>query len=255
MNVQDGGRPAVELVGLLGRIASDPRRTDELHRLLGGYCHDSRNILNSLKMCLYLGRRSGGACVDDRWVDVEACYGEIEWFIDRLHQLCRPTPLTPVRAPLDLLFEERREVWSRDLEAWGRRLALAPPTVPAEGSFDPMRLGAALDDLVAWRARRGIPGADLRVSWASIDSASALEVCWSERTPGDLKTADTAGGQPAARPGQRDSHALDLLCLPMLTRIVTLHGGTVETSERDGWRLRMHWPTSPCTSPGVIRPC
>src|SRR6478735_1221713 len=90
-----------DLSGRLLRIAADPERTEHLHRVLGWYCHESRNFLNSLKMSLYLARRMGDGPAAALWAEVEATYTELERFVDRLHQLCRPSPITPVRLPLD----------------------------------------------------------------------------------------------------------------------------------------------------------
>jgi hypothetical protein len=229
---------------LLGRIVSDPRRTSHLHGVLGWYCHESRNLLNSLKMSIYLAKRIGGVPAVGPWAGVEARYGEVERYIDRLHRLCRPVDLCPVRVPLDLLIEEKREVWSRDLSACGRGLELERPAEPALGSFDPSLLGAALDDLVAWRVQHGVPGSMLRVSWGVCTRDAEFDVRWSE-------AAGTGPSPPCADRPLRDPEcgdALSLFSLPFLSRIVTLHGGTVESSEHDGWQLRMRWPTDTRTS-------
>ena len=244
MTAHDGDPSRGSLPLLLGRIVSDPRRTSHLHGVLGWYCHESRNLLNSVKMSIYLAKRTGGVPAEGPWADVEARYGEVERYIDRLHRLCRPLYLSPVRVPLDMLFEEKREAWSRELSACGRGLELERPAEPAVGSFDPSLLGAALDDLVAWRARRGAPGCTLRVSWGVCTHDAVFDVRW-------LEVAGTAPSPPRADRPISDPECgdvLSLFSLPFLNRIVTLHGGTVESSEHDGWQLRMRWPTDTRTS-------
>jgi hypothetical protein len=226
---------------LLRRIASDPRRTNHLHGVLGWYCHESRNFLNCLKMSMYLAKRARGDSGAVAWADVESSYDELERSIDRLHRLCRPTPLNPVCAPLGLLFEERRAAWSQVLSACGRRLGLDAPAGAAVGSFDPTLLGLALDDLVAWRAQVGAPGSALRVSWSADPATAEFDVVWSEPAVVGRPARD------AERSAAGDGVAQPVFCIPLLTRIVTLHGGTVETSEREGWQLRMRWPRDAST--------
>lgn len=238
MTSHDREPPNPGLARLLGRVASDHRRADHLHQILRWYCHESRNSLNSLKMSIYLAKRTGGASAAVAWADVEARYDELERYVDRLHRLCRPTALSPIRAPLDLLFEERREAWRSELAARGLRLELQSPASPAVGSFDPALLGAALDDLVSWRARLGVPGTAVRLGWSA--EADTLHVDWSE-----------PGGRPRRRRPQVQGgpDALSVFCLPLLTRVVTLHGGTVKASERGCWRLELRWPSTAAGTP------
>ena len=58
------------LADSLSRVVVDPARIAELHEVLGPFCHKSRNILNSLKISLYLAHRQeprgvGGIFFDD----------------------------------------------------------------------------------------------------------------------------------------------------------------------------------------------
>jgi hypothetical protein len=241
MKTPSGESTHSDLSALLVRIVVDPRRTEHLHGLLGWYCHETRNILNSLKMCIYLVKRENGGVAVGGLADLEPRYGDLERFVDRLHQLCRPMPLCRVRAPFDLLIHERCMVWSQILGARGRRLRLKGPADPAMCSFDPTRLGTALDDLVAWRARCGRRDSDLFVSWGTDAARESIEVAWTETPvdPGADRTRVSRSDEESDVP-----EALAILSLPMLTRVVTLHGGTVEASERAGWQLRMRWPTN-----------
>src|SRR5262249_9029856 len=126
-------------------------------------------------------------------------------------------------------------------------LILDPPREPAVGSFDPGRLGPALDDLVAWRAKACPPGCDVRLSWRG--GEGAFHVLWRERL---YRSSAADVGHPPEGGGGAPAH-LALLALPVLTRVLPLHGGSVEVAEHEGWQLHMRWPldlgtTSPDTS-------
>jgi hypothetical protein len=259
MNGLTASDPAREsLTRLLSSIARNPEQTTHLHGILGSYCHECRNILNGLKLSFYLAKRNGSGCGADAglWHEVEPRYLEVERFIDRLHQLCRPVPVSPVKLSLNLLFEERNDHWKRALASAGRPLILEPPAEPVVGSFDPGRFASAFDDVVAWRARVGLPGTPLRISWCCTDGQ--FDVRWSEpRSEGvearaDLSSELTAplDAVPAVSDDDRPG-ALDVLCIPLLTRIVALHGGTLDTNDdpRDGWQLRLRWPLDSRTPP------
>jgi hypothetical protein len=129
------------------------------------------------------------------------------------------------------LIEERRAGWSEALAARRRRLELAPPPLPPVGDFDPARLGQAFDDLVAWRAGAGAPGSALRLAWGV--QGGSFVVRWDE----------PAGSGPGPGPGPDDGlGAQAVRVVPLLTRIMTLHGGSVEATARDGWQLTLRWP-------------
>src|SRR5262245_20467323 len=96
--------PEPGVAELLLRVAKDPVQTESLYRVLGPFCHQYRNVLNSLKMSLYLVNRAGGLKDSDAWVTIEERYAAVEALIERVHQLCRPMSVSPVRLPLHLLF-------------------------------------------------------------------------------------------------------------------------------------------------------
>ena len=52
-----GASPLDGLTPLLCRIVSDPAQLESLHEVLGGFCHQSRNLLNSLKLSIYLATK------------------------------------------------------------------------------------------------------------------------------------------------------------------------------------------------------
>jgi hypothetical protein len=237
--------PPGDLAAIFGRIAADPERTGHLHRVLGPFCHESRNILNGIKMSLYLASRCGGPARSFDPGELAKLYETLERYIDRIHQLCRPVRVQPVRLPLDLLFEERRVLWERQLEAARVRLVFEGPDTPLTVSLEPGLLGRALDDLVVWRARHAPQGGVATLSWQA--ERDSVLVQWSEHTPGG-EAAVTPGRSQSPTPTGSDApdavglDALELFAIPILTRVVALHGGSLETADRDGWRLRVRWP-------------
>jgi hypothetical protein len=222
-----------------------------LHGILGGFCHQYRNHLNSLKMSLYLACGPDSGTPSAVWREVEPRYTEVERFIDRLQLICRPTHLSLVRLALDLLIEERQGGWSDGLAARGRSLLLRPPEVVLVGEFDPTRLAQGLDDLVSWRAAVGDPATDLRLTWSS--EGGLFHLVWDEPAqvePGSGPRACRGfevGGDPTENDGDR-SASLCALTLPLLTRIISLHGGTVGTTSGESWRLDLRWPLDVSTS-------
>jgi hypothetical protein len=242
--------PGDELTGLLTRIASDPALTCHLHRVLGPFCHECRNILHGLKLSLYLAGRKADPSEEGPWKEMEARYSTLETLIDRVQQISRPSPFQPVRLPLHLLFDDRRAVWDRELAASGRRLAFKPPAAPVVAVFDPCRLGRAFDDLVAWRARQGAPGSALTLSWFVNEDSICVE--WSECAGSGQRDRQGRTGCPgsqslpnagrACEPDADGPDPLSLLALPLITRVASQHGGAVETDDRKGWRLGFRWP-------------
>jgi hypothetical protein len=191
-----------------------------------------------MKMSFYLVSRYDPAGTFVDWSDLEWRYLGVERFFDRLGLLCRPFPLNPVRLPLTLLFEERRPGWTAAVAARGRHLVYEIPQTPPIGDFDPARLGQGLDDLVAWRARTGRRGTDLRVAWRV--EGDSFRVDWDEPQDPDFRATDESKGQGAA--DSRGADTLNCLALPFITRVTSLHGGTVILATQPVWRLSMTWP-------------
>jgi hypothetical protein len=215
------------------RAAADPAERDRLHELLGGFCHQCRNTLNSMKLSLYLAKRGSDTKRRAVWSDLEPRYMAVEQFIERLQLIVRPMALTPVRLALSLLFEERGGAWSATMAASGRTLTCVSPPDPVVVSFDPFHLGHALDGLVAWRAAAGPPGTEASLHWWVDRGRSYLE--WSETV--------TNTERPAAT---RD----EALVLPLLGRVATAHGGSFSIDARDGLLIRLNWPVDAFTHPG-----
>lgn len=248
---------AEALASSLALAADDPFKADQLHTIFGKFCHDFRNLLNSLRMSLYLARRATGPDREAAWLDLEPRYSIVERFIDRFHLICRPMNLSFVKLPLDVLFDDRKTAWSQLLLSRGRNLILVAPSGLTVGDFDPMRLGSGFDDLVAWRAVAGGPQTDLRVRWST--DARSFRVDWDEPPCSKpLGLDDPSRENPPPIPLEAD--LLAALTLPLLTKIMSSHGGSLQTGGSDGdrWRLNLRWPldarhtlreATPCSAP------
>jgi hypothetical protein len=229
----------------LTRIVGDPDRVAALHQILGPFCHQSRNILNSLKISLYLAHRKDtpekSATGEIRvWEDVEERYRVVEGLYDRLQMMWRPLTLTLVSMSLSLLLEDRRRAWVADFAAHGRGLDMRLAGKADAGEYDPHWLGLALDAFVAWRASAGERGREAELRWSTRGGQFHLE--WLEPpSPSNPSTAPVTGeGAPAA--ATRASDRPEPLALPYLSRVIAAHGGILELLEPAGCHLRLCWP-------------
>jgi hypothetical protein len=217
-----------ELARALVPIASDPARTKALYHLLGDYCHAIRNRLNCLKIGLYLARLEDEQSPQPAWDKIESVYGGVERFVQQLQSVCRPLSLAPIQLTVGTLLEDRRPSWDRRLEPRGLHLNWTPPAREATGTFDPMRLGDALDTLVDWRADKGPSGATIELSWGAV--AEYLTLNWLESKP---STARAEEMQPAS------------LALPILTRVLSAHGGALRLRKTAAFGVELRWPINP----------
>jgi len=219
------------------RIVQDPAQLNGLHSLMGPYCHQSRNLLNGLKIAMYIarsrerscGERSGGG---PEWEDLDRLYQAVEQRFDRLQTICRPMIVTLVRLPFSLLVEERRGTWVDRFSSRERVLDLIAPE-PGEdggGDYDPNSLGLALDAFVLWRAEAGMKGQGAQFRWWTRRGRIHLEWVESPRKSTQRARAVTADGLSTP------------LALPLLIRVITAHGGSFERIDPDGRRLRLSWP-------------
>jgi hypothetical protein len=224
----DGTGSVEGLGGALLGIALDPGRVGELHQLLERYVHRFRNRLNCMKMSLYLARRleTGDRIAD--WVELEARYRTIEQFMDQLQHFCGAMSLKPIRAPLGMFLDERRDTWVQGLSARGRVLEFVPPEEPAVGEFDPSRLGQCLDALADWRSRVGPPESAVRVRWWQ--QQEHFHLIWEEPGARLQEEPTSRGDGPTS------------LALPMVARVMAAHQGTLEIGHRGGVRLGLRWP-------------
>lgn len=220
--------PANELTTSLFRIATDPVQTESLHKLLGAFCHQCRNVLNSMKLSLYLAKREHPPASPNFWSEFEPGYLAVEQFYDRLQAICRPMALTPIKASLELLIDDRRNAWVSAMGERQRSLAIVAPPEPAIGQFDPVRLGEGLDVFIHWRARVGPSNTPAELSWSCADGRFLLE--WIEQGGGPTISSESQDGGPA------------VLSLPFLARVISAHGGTLDLNFTQGLHLRIQWP-------------
>jgi hypothetical protein len=210
------------------RAVSDTRSVGSLYEILGGFCHKCRNTLNCLKLSLYLAQRQASPDTFAMLRELEPHYRAVEQVFERLQLICRPMALAPVKLDLALLIEQHQRSWKEWMGTNHRRLELCSPEVPAVGEFDPNRLGQGLDALIAWRAEAGDPNTPARLDWRT--EAQQFRIDWREQTTGALESAE------------RDPEASTSLALPLLSRVVTAHGGRVELRTSDELRIGLSWP-------------
>lgn len=217
-----------DLAGSLFRIAANPEMVTELHQIMGGFCHQCRNTLNSLRLSLYLANRDSSAATIPAWSDLESHYRSVERMFDRLQTICRPMRLTPIRASLSLVIDQHWAEWVAAMGATGGLLERIAPAGPDVGDFDPIRLAEGLDAFVRWRAREGTPGQRAELRWVVSDGRFAL--LWSE------------SGSSAGAACEDGLERADSLALPLLARVISAHGGTLDLSLRNGLHLGASWP-------------
>ena len=216
------------LSGELLRVVADPSKVEDLYRILGEYCHLIRNRLNSLNLGMYLARRTGPAAGGTPWPELDRRCTDLEQFIERLQTICRPMRLSPFQGTIELLVQHLAPAWERAFAARRIRLEMHPPRRPAVGTFDLIRLGQGLDALAAWRCKALPPGSAVRLDWRSADEDLVLE--WVERVDPEAMT-DRGREEP-------DSS----LALPLLARILSVHGGRLHLTRDGGIRLELRWP-------------
>src|SRR3954454_8447774 len=89
----------------LMEIARDPSLRDHVYEHLGEYCHQFRNRLNSLKLCLYLAKRHSCETGLSGFGILEEHYSSLERSIDLIQTICRPMSISPSSLGLDLLID------------------------------------------------------------------------------------------------------------------------------------------------------
>lgn len=224
-----------DLARSLAELVRDPDRVAALYGSLGDQCHRWRNMLNALKLSLHLARRACGEAERAFWAEVDVRYRTLETFLEDLQFVCRPADLKPIRIPLGAFVADRRATWTERVAARGGTLDLAtdpPAATAAVVDLDLLRMTRAFDAFVAWRAEAAAPG-PFRLAvcaegpWARLD--------WREGRAGPRAAAAEPPGNPSS------------LALPMLARVLALHGGDLE-ARRDGgpalYRFRMPLATA-----------
>ena len=191
----------------------------------------SAGILStSLKLSLYLAKRESKLPASDVLGELEVCYLDVEQLFDRLQLICRPMKVTPIRALLALLIEERRRTWTDVMSADEGELTLFPPHESDVGDFDPVRLTESLDAFVhcvlrlaKLAARRCFDG----------ESGTVASSC-NGTNPAAGKLAGVTPGEPHPDP----------LSSPFLARVITAHGGRRRSTCMKDCGSRPHGPSS-----------
>lgn len=214
----------------LMEIAQNSTVRHAVYEHLGEYCHQVRNRLNSLKLCLYLAKRNACESSSPEIHSLESGYASLERTVDLIQTLCRPMPISLALLGIDLLIDDRRPIWTRHAAELDVEVECLPPSDRAVAKFDPDRMGHALDVLVRWRLAELGPGSSARLTWR-IDRGRAL-VTWQEM----------ANPSTLSHPRYEPSH---VWALPLITRIAEGHWGVVRILPGDRWRLDLDWPVAP----------
>ncbi len=211
------------------KVAADPDRVAQLYGIFREFCHEVRNELQKINLSLYIARPLTGGCISP-WDEVEGRYRHLERLVDQFQTICRPLTIVPIRSELGGLIVERWAAWSAVLETGGRRLELDPPTDPPIGCFDPIRMTFALDALAAWRAEVGEVGSTVHLGWGG--DAEELRITWREDGVAIMDPRDGASDRPAT------------LALPLIARVLSVHGGALEVETRGDLAFILRWPSS-----------
>lgn len=221
----------------LVRIAASPDQAGYLHSVLGDYCHQSRNILHSLKMRLYLTRNR--AEPSPTWQDADDRYQSLERTFERLQSICQPINCHHVCLPFGLLVEDRRRGWESTLARGGVRLVLDSPNTNRPVRFDPSRLGQALDEIVAWRSVVAT-GGELRLAW--YHDVDGTEVRWENAPGGGIEAATPP--LPHCKSAAAEDATRGAMAVAYLGRLMSLAGGDL-TTVGSPWSLVLRWPNTP----------
>jgi hypothetical protein len=226
------------LCDALLQFVDDDERIDRLRQWLSGFNHRCRNLLNGMKMSLYLVKRCAKQPLPDRWVELEQTYHSIEQLFDRLQLIYRPMSVTHIRASFGSLVSDRKSSWREKFATSGGVLEFRAPDHESQGEFDPMLLTLGFDAFVAWRASSAIPKQHAQLSWQTVEGH--FEVVWQEsrRTPRASHRRSRCPTTTRNPLGQ----TIHSLALPLLTRVAAVHHGTIEWIHEPVVKAHIRWP-------------
>lgn len=211
---------------LLSIVANDDLR-QSVYEHVGEYCHQCRNQLNSLKLCLYLARRQTPPPMRSGLDQLEQRYSALERSIEMIQILCRPLQLVLTTLPFELLIDDRSGQWSQVAAAHEVEFTCRGPGPSAPVVFDPERIGQALDSLVQWRIGRLPRDSSVRLTWSV--SADRITLVWHEEPPRGTAFAAPVEGE-------------DVWSLPTIQRIVEAHQGAVILRSGSSAEVEISWP-------------
>ncbi len=224
----------------------DDGQLEPLRQALSGFNHRCRNMLNSMKMGFYLTKRAATGPLPERWDELNRTYIEVERLFDLIQSIYRTMSLTLVRRPFGAIVEERRLCWVAAFDRHDLTLRIEPPDEEEAGEFDAMRLSAALDAFVSWRAESLAPGGEAVLSWTT--TPGGFEVEWAE------SASAMFDGTPRRPTSAHESLASTTrsLALPLLARVVAEHRGRLDWSPRPRVQASLRWPLTAATDHGRI---
>jgi hypothetical protein len=247
MSPQPHNGPAEE--GLARLTLSPVENSDcvgNLREMLSSFNHRCRNSLNGIKMSLYLFKRELGGPTPGSLGELERSYHQLEVFFDWLQMIYRPLSLTLIRSPLGRFIDERLPSWRSRFSARGRSLDLAPPADDLPGDFDPMFLGLGLDAIVTWRADASEANVKAILSWRIADGS--LEIRWEERRLANGSLSHEHDREAAHR--SVPDFRVNSLAQVLLKRIISAHGGSLDTTYDPTFVMALRWPRLQVCEPG-----
>jgi hypothetical protein len=234
-------RPPVEgLSDSLLPVINDAEKCDQLREILRGFSHRCRNSLNGMKLGMYLCKRESPGPPSPVWRDLEQTYELIERTLERLQLIYGEMNLTLIESNLGSMIAEREASWRRSFAERGKTLVIDHPSSDGPGQFDPTYLGLGLDALVVWRAEASPVRTRARLGWRCQDDQFLIQWHEEKSTPRDDRHASEPPG--LTNPPERPQRQVDMLTLPLLSRIIRAHDGRLRTAPKSNPPLHINWP-------------
>lgn len=216
---------------LLLNQLSFPRSLEVLQRFLDRYLHRARNRLNTIRLALYMARRSLGRDHADL-APMEAAYEDLQKFLEHFQRFTLPLELTLVEGPLErFLSTQVAEFQSRCMLDRERLpyIELDPDPRVRPRKFDPNRLGPALLEYL-----QSVAADPMR--------SDSIRLRTEHRGP-DLivTTSSESTSEPPPVPDQPT--LASKLAIPWLARVVTAHGADFAYHPEPGIEWRIRWPS------------
>ena len=229
-------------------LVSDEEGVESLKDLVATFVHRTRNLLNGIKMSLYILRRGATGKRSAEWAELERVYGVMESLLDRLQLIYKARGVNRIRCPVGQLIRDRMPGWGGLLARRGLALDVDAPTDDDTAEFDPSSFSLALDAFVSWRAEVAPEGTRSLLGWR-IDG-DQVELWWREDEPG-AEPAAVCLDPPAAN---ERFMGIDTLALPLLARITAIHGGVLDARWNPELLMTLRWPRFCPTAKDVSPP-